>query len=259
MFFFKKILEELFSPLSLSLEIMIAGLFLLYVTSKKRTGKILVLIGMSVLAFCSYTPTSDILITPLLKQYPAYRHDDQLILDEKPVIVVVLGAGYKRDSSVPVASRIGYDALVRLIEGIRIYRMMPQGKLLLSGGSKPGTISSAQDMAQLARELGVNEKDIIIESKSRNTEEEAYIIRSMIGQEHIVLVTSSVHMPRSIVLFRKHGMNPVPAPTRSIEERLLSLTPDPFFPSTINLQKSEMAVHEYLGIMWARLSSLSQF
>jgi uncharacterized SAM-binding protein YcdF (DUF218 family) len=253
MFLLKNIISQLFTPVSLSLEISVAGLLLLYLTSKQKTGKALVLTGVSLLAFCSYTTTSDILIGPLIKKYPPYEHDNQTIQNQEAKIIVVLGAGHKSDSSLPISSRISYDSMVRLIEGIRIYRMIPKGKLLLSGGSEPGTISSAQDMAQLAKELGVNEKDIIIESKSRDTQDEAYIIRSMIGEAGFVLVTSSVHMPRSMALFRKYGMNPIPAPTISIEESLVYSTPNSFFPSYINLQKSEMAFHEYLGIIWAKL------
>jgi uncharacterized SAM-binding protein YcdF (DUF218 family) len=254
MLLFKNMIAQFFSPVSLSLEITIAGLLLLYLSSKQRIGKVLVLIGVSLLAFCSYTPTSDILIDPLIKKYSSYKHANQGALNQETKIVVVLGAGHSNDNNIlPVTSRIGYDSMVRLIEGIRIYRMMPEGKLLLSGGSEPGTISSAQDMAQLAKELGVNENDIIIESKSRDTEDEAYIIRSMIGEESFVLVTSSVHMPRSMALFRKNGMKPIPAPTRSIEERIYYRGPDPFYPSSVNLEKSEMAFHEYLGIIWAKL------
>jgi len=253
MFILKKIIAQFFTPVSLSLELIIAGIFILYLTSKQKTGKILVMIGAAVLVFCSYTPTSDFLIKPLVNKYLPYAHDIDEILNEKPKFVVVLGAAHSDEDNAPIVSRMGYDTMVRLIEGVRIYRMIPQVKLLLSGGSEPGTISSAQDMSQLAMELGVNKEDIIIESASRDTEDEAYIVGSMIGSEPFVLVTSSVHMSRSVALFKKYGMNPVPAPTRSIEERLFSRTPNPFFPSSINLQKSEAAFHEYLGIIWAKM------
>jgi uncharacterized SAM-binding protein YcdF (DUF218 family) len=253
MFLFKKIIAQFFSPISLTLELFLLGLFLLYFTSRQKAGKALVLFAVMLLAFCSYTPTADILIKPLIKQYPSYGHDNSLMLNQLPKFVVVLGAGHSDNSSLPVVSRIGYDSLVRLIEGIRIYRLIPNGKLLLSGGSTPGTISSAQDMAQLARELGVIEKDIIIESESRDTKDEAQIISTIAGTERFVLVTSSSHMPRSMALFKKHGMNPIPAPTRSIEERIYYRGPNPFFPSSVNLEKAEMAFHEYLGIIWAKL------
>ena len=34
----------------------------------------------------------------------------------------------------------------------------------------------------------------------------------MIGREKFILVTSAAHMPRSMALFRKRGLQPIPAP-----------------------------------------------
>lgn len=253
MFFIKNIVAQFLSPISLTLELFVIGLFLVFFTSRQKTGKMLIISGVVILAFCSYTPTVDILIKPLKERYPPYRYDNSLMVNQMPKVIVVLGAGYTSIPSMPIVSRINYDSLFRLVEGIRIYRMIPEGKLLLSGGSALGSRSSAQDMAQLAEELGVNEKDIIVESRSRDTKDEAEIIKSIIGNEKFILVTSTSHMPRSMALFSKLGMNLIPAPTRSIEERILYSGPNPFFPSSVNLQKSEMAFHEYLGIIWAKL------
>lgn len=253
MFLFKNIIAQFFNPISLILAFSLSGLFLLYFTPRQKQGKMLVLVSVMLLVFCSYTPTADILITSLEKQYPPYKLDNALSLKEMPKLVVVLGAGHSPNENIPVISRIGYDSMYRLIEGIRIYRMIPGGKLLLSGGSTYGLGSGAEDMAEIAKEIGIKEQDIIIESKSRDTKDQAQIISSMIEDEQFILVTSAAHMPRSMALFKKLGMNPIPASTRSLEERLYSRTPNPFFPSSTNLQKVEMAVHEYLGIIWAKL------
>ena len=192
-------------------------------------------------------------INHLKVQYPSSVHDISLDTGTMPEYIAVLGAGYTSTGSTPIASRIGYDSLVRVVEGIRLHRLIPGSKLILSGGSKPGTISSAEDMAQLARELGVNVHDIIIEKTSRDTKDEADIIKTIIGTDRFILVTSASHMPRSMALFRNLGMNPIPAPTRSIESRILYRGPNPFFPAAINIEKVEMAFHEYLGMIWAKL------
>lgn len=215
----------------------------------------MILLGTFILAFCSYTPTSDLLINSLKKQYPPYKHDDTLKSDQLPKLVIVLSGGHIAKPSLPVQSRLGYETLIRLIEGIRIYRALPDGKLFLSGGAPEGSISSAQEMARLAIELGAKEEDIIIETKSANTEEQAQIIKSMVGDEPFILVTSAFHMPRTMALFLKLGMRPVPAPTQNIEERILVSGPKPLFPYLINLEKSEIAFHEYLGIVWARITN----
>jgi len=253
MYLLKKIIAQFFNPIPLILAFSLSGLFLLYFTQRQKQGKMLVLVSVMLLAFCSYTPTANILIKSLEKRYPPYKLDNALSLKDMPKLVVVLGAGYSPDESMPVMSRIGYDSMYRLIEGIRIYRMIPGGKLLLSGGSTHGLGSSAEDMAAIAKGIGVSEQDIIIESKSRDTKDEAQIISAMIKDERFILVTSAAHMSRSMALFTKLGMNPIPAPTRSLEERIYSRTTNPFFPSSMNLQKAEMAIHEYLGIIWAKL------
>lgn len=253
MFTFKKILAQFFSPLSLTLELLVIGLFLCILTSKHKSGKILIIVGTAILVFFSYTPTSDLLSDSLKNQYPAYNYDHTLRPDHMPRLVVVLSGGSIAKPSWPVASRLGYETLLRLIEGICLYRQIPDSRLLLSGGSTGAAISSAEEMALLARNLGVNQDNIIIDSKSLDTKDQARIIQSMIGNEQFILVTSSSHLPRSMALFKKLGMNPIPAPTQSIEERLLVSGPDPYFPNSMNLQKSEMALHEYLGIVWAEL------
>lgn len=253
MFLLKKIIAQFFNPVFLVLALSLSGLYLLYFSPRQKSGKMLVLISVILLVLCSYTPTADILVASLEKQYPLYELDNESSAMEMPKFVVVLGAGHYANDSMPVMSRIGHDAMFRLIEGIRIYRMMPGSKLLLSGGSTSGEGSGAEDMAEIAKGLGINEEDIIIESESLDTDDQAQIVHSMIGVERFVLVTSAIHMPRSMALFKKLGMNPVPASTRSLEEKLYSRTPNPFFPSSVNLQKAEMAFHEYLGIVWAKL------
>jgi len=216
-------------------------------------GNALVLISVAFFIFCSYTPTADLLVAPLKKQYPTYQYENELFSKETPKFVVVLGAGHHPDYSMPVISRIGHDAMFRLIEGIRVYRMIPGCKLILSGGSTSSKGSGAEDMAEIAKVIGVNNEDIFIESKSLDTDDQAKTIYSMIGAERFVLVTSALHMPRSMALFKKYGMNPIPVSTRSLEEKLYYRTPNPLFPSSINLQKAEMAFHEYLGIVWAKI------
>jgi uncharacterized SAM-binding protein YcdF (DUF218 family) len=60
-------------------------------------------------------------------------------------------------------------------------------------------------------------------------------------------------MPRSVSLFRKQGLDPLPAPTDHEAIQGNGLRPGAFFPSGNGLKKSESAVHEYLGTLWARL------
>ena len=216
------------------------GLFLLWFTSRQRLGKIFVSVGICILYLLSCGPVSDIILNLLEKQYPPYR------LESANKFVVVLGGGFNSDPQIPLTSRIDDNSLVRLIEGIRIYRKISGVKIVVSGRN----ISLA--MAEIAKAIGVPEDDIIIESKSKDTKDEAKIIKSIVNDEPFILVTSAWHMPRSMAMFKKLGMSPIPAPTGHLVRRRF-LSPSSFFPRARDLYKSERAFHEYLGLVWAKV------
>ena len=126
--------------------------------------------------------------------------------------------------------------------------------MVLSGGGAFDPVPNARIMADLAFTVGVKKEDMILESLSKDTKDEARLIQKILGGDRFVLVTSASHMPRSIPLFKKLGMRPVPAPTAHQVKERQAMSPGMFFPSTGNLRKAEKAFHEYLGSMWAKIT-----
>ena len=126
--------------------------------------------------------------------------------------VVVFGGGLTDDFRLSAQEKLSSHSLARLIEGIRLHRELPQSKLVLSGGAVFGSQSSARVMAEAAAALGVNPKVLVLETESRDTEEEASLIQRMVKKDRFILVTSAAHMPRSMTHFRKLGLEPIPAP-----------------------------------------------
>jgi uncharacterized SAM-binding protein YcdF (DUF218 family) len=254
MLIFKKIVSQFFYPLPLSLEISFLGLFLLWFTSKQKTGKVLVSIGFLILTPLSYGPISDQLLASLESRYISYDANDS---DEnskfKARFVVVLGGGHTSDPTLPITSQIDGFSLVRLVEGIRIYRKYPSSRLLLSGGGAFQPVPNAEAMASVAKEIGVNANDMITETKSKDTKDEANMIKPMVGSNPFILVTSAWHMPRAMAMFKRQGMNPIPAPTGHLAKKRGLLKPRAFFPNIDDLYKSKWAIHEYLGMAWAKL------
>lgn len=258
MFIFKKIFSQFFYPLPLIIYISFVAIYLLWFTKKQKTGKILVTIGMFMLILFSYGWVTNTLLRHLEKQYNAsgiYSSINSSLTNKKGQIklIVVLGGGHTSDPEIPLTSQINSYSLVRLIEGIRIYREIPDSKLLLSGGSGFGQVSNAKIMADVAKAVGIDEDDLIIESESKDTKDQAIIIKSFIENDPFILVTSAAHMPRSMALFKKLGMNPVPAPTGHLVKTGKSLSSDIFFPGSDEIAKAENAFHEYLGLVWAKL------
>jgi uncharacterized SAM-binding protein YcdF (DUF218 family) len=258
MFIVKKIMSLLISPASLMLWASLIGLLLLLFTKRQRAGKVFVAIGLFLILLFGYSFIPNYLLRPLEGKYGPYyiqlSNNSSASEGRHPVkFIVVLGGGHISDPKLPITSQIGEESLVRLIEGIRIYRKYSCVKLILSGGKGFDSIPNATVMANVAKELGVDVEDIILESQSKDTKDEAQLIKPLVGNDHFILVTSASHMPRSIALFKRQGMNPIPAPTGHLVIRKQGLSPSSFFPGAVNLRKAEAGFHEYLGIAWAKL------
>lgn len=262
MFLFKKIVSAFLLPLPLCLITCFAGLILIWFTNRQRTGKILITIGIFILALFSFSPISDIFLGPLEYQYESYYKEasqtvSQIGRKSEIKYVVVLGGGHIPDPKIPITSQINPEPLVRLVEGIRICRENPGSRLILSGGGSFPTIPEAKLMADMAEILGIETDRMIIEPASQDTKDQARFIKAIVGQHPFVLVTSAMHMPRSMALFKGQGMNPVPAPVGHLVREDPGLRLRSIFPNADALSGLEKAIHEYLGIIWAKLRGQS--
>ena len=240
----------LFSPLSLCLEFLFAGIFLFWFTRRQRAGKVMVCLGFILLVLFSYAPLPDISLRSLECRYAPLA---DLSRFSGVKWVVVLGGGHNSDSGLPVTSQLSESSLSRLVEGVRIHRLLPESRLVLSGGAVFDPISEAEVMARAAEVMGVGGDRIVLEGFSRDTADQARLIREIVGDERFILVSSASHMPRSMFLFRGSGMEPIPAPADYRVKKKQGINPAVFFPSADNIRKMEMVFHEYLGLCWAKL------
>ena len=99
----------------------------------------------------------------------------------------------------------------RVALGVGVYREGAAPLLIMSGGGA-GAATEAAVMRDLAREAGVPETAVLLETESRNTfENAAYTARVLggMGKTRIVLVSDRMHLPRAARLFRRAGMEVV--------------------------------------------------
>jgi uncharacterized SAM-binding protein YcdF (DUF218 family) len=258
MFMLKKLVASFLYPVPLCLELLILGLFFLWVTQRQRLGKILVTLGTVLLLLLSSSFISSGLLTPLEHRYPALLHPETIAWEgphpaTSPKWIVVLGGGHVSDPRLPPNSQIVGTALSRVVEGVRLYKAIPGSKLLLSGGGGYDPIPEAEVLARIAVLLGAKPQDILLEPDSRDTADEAEIIAKMIGRKKFILVTSAAHMPRAMALFKKCGLRPLPAPTDYLDRQAQGFSLGSFSPRAVSLEQVETAVHEYLGLAWAWL------
>ena len=170
--------------------------------------------------------------------------------------IVVLGGGTYFDApEYGGENTVGRVTLERLRYAARLYRMTLK-PILVTGGAPLGNEDS--EAAQMKEAL-VNDFHVPVkwaETASLNTEQNASKSAPILERNNvhsIYLVSQAWHMPRAVMMFRHEGFNVIPAPTgytTSYRTTLLS-----FLPSADALLKSEILMHEVIGMAWFELKS----
>ena len=240
-FYFKKLASYLLFPIPMIATFLLAGLFFLWFSKRQRTGRVLITIGTALLLLLANQSLPNYILGsieyqchPLMEKVEGIRW------------IVVLGAGEPRDESLPPANQLVPSGLYRTLEGIRLYRMHPGAKIIATG---PG--------ATITKKFGVAadipQEDIIVVPDVFDTVEESQKAAKIIKGEPLILVTSASHMERALILFRRQGMKPVPAPAEYLVGRKKT---QEFLPSdgVLGLTKASVAVYALLGRVWVMLT-----
>jgi len=155
---------------------------------------------------------------------------------------------------------LAYDkdtAISRLDTAEMLYKSGKAPLLLLSGGALEGHVSEAQGLAYQLRQRGIPEQAMILENESRNTYENALYSKRFMEQHGLntaLLVTSALHMPRSIAVFTQQGMHVFPAGNPG--QIYLSDTENglsKWLPNLRALEASRSILKEYIGLAVYRL------
>lgn len=241
------VFKFLLDPFNVLWFLVVAGLVCRLVNYKRSARSLFV--GAGVVFLLVATPFVPIkLLDSLESQYePIYA--DQLSDREAFYHIVVLGKGHGFDDRLPVNSLLSSGALGRLAEGIRLHRQLPNSTLILSGYSSSGRTPQAEVLRDTALLLGVEEENTLMQTEPGNTLEEAMVYAERFsGREKVILVTSAVHMPRSVMLFERAGIEVIPSPANY---RLKGSWRNVWFglPSMGNIEKLRSAIFEYAAIV----------
>lgn len=224
--------------------IFIIGLVLLFL-KKNKIAKILFIIAVSFYFLFSISPISDLLLMPLERQY---KYPDRSQIEETDKIIVLSGG--VKNKNLPLPSALGESTLVRLIEALKIYSLKKQKPTIIVSGTSPIDRYSKEALfgTNFLEYYGVSKDKVAFELMSENTFQHALELKKMVGGEKFLLVTSAYHLPRTMMVFGRAELNAIPVPTDYQLENHYTILD--FLPQPKNLKKSNLAFHEYFGILY---------
>jgi uncharacterized SAM-binding protein YcdF (DUF218 family) len=247
-FFLSKTLGLMLLPTNFMIGVGIAGLLLL-LTRFASLGRKLLIASTVLLAICGFSPLGNLLLYPLEARFPPW--DDTR---GAPDGIVVLGGSIDPELSAAHGVTVFRGSVDRLIAAAGLAHRYPQARIVFSGGSanlvSDDAAKEADYAAAVFERLGVAKDRLIMERRSRNTQENAAFTKALVSPkpgERWLLVTSAYHMPRSVGIFRKAGfaVEPYPADwhTGGLRDILMfSLR------SVEGLERTDAAMREWMGL-----------
>ena len=147
----------------------------------------------------------------------------------------------------------------RLISAIELYKLKKIEKIIISGGNG-GLINNKTKESEWSKNflinMGVQRKDILLESNSRNTIENAQytarLIKKDISKESL-LITSADHMRRANFCFLKNNFKIETYPTDCSITKIPLTFDYLFIPNIEALKKWESLIHECIGYISYRI------
>lgn len=212
----------------------------------RRTGRALLVLALSWSLLWSVPVVSDRLRQSLEGRHAVVKEESLPTADA----IVVLGGATRyrwmaREHVDPWDLRSS-----RLAAGARAWLSDRAPVVILTGGNGGRGKSEAARMKLAIERLGVPESALMLEESSRDTQDNAVNtarLARQAGIRDILLVTSSLHMPRAVALFERQGLEvtPVPVPEHADRETWR----ERWLPSPSALWRSGRALKEYAALM----------
>ncbi len=191
----------------------------------------------------SIKPIANILLAPL---------ENFKTNDTNASVVVVLGGGSNTNGVIKAYP----DTFKREFYGFYLAKQK-RLPLIFSGGGIEVTkeADNAKSDFGLMQQLSNSKLKIYYESNSLNTKQNAQFTATLFKKlqlpKKIYLVTSAYHMPRALYYFQKAGFKVTPQAVNFKVEKNYSFYD--FLPNMANLDNSYTAIHEYIGLLKAKL------
>lgn len=240
----------LLAPSNLMAMLLALGVALLW-SRWWRAGRALTSLAGLALVVVAVLPLSSLIASPLETRFPPLRQ-----LPRSLSGIIVLGGALQPELAVDWAQPHLNQQAERIIAFARLGRERPDLQLVYAGGPAPGGDGPSE--AALARELlgslGMDTSRILFEDRSHNTYENAVHTAERLNpqaDQTWLLVTTAMHMPRAVGVFRSAGFRVLAYPVDYRSRRVATFKVLPNL--TANLERLDYAMHEWLGLTFYRL------
>ena len=256
LFVVKKLLGWLIAPLPIVFFLLGAALILCRCGWKKAGIRVGAL-SLIAFLFMSMPLTSQLLLKPLEFKFPKLpleNRDAMKALDFD--YIVVLGCWHRDDEQLPLIAKPAACSLARTTQAVQIWHQFPRKQLIFTGsGANDGGEANPEINAQIAQSLGVSENNITVISGTKDTDDEAAVLRSHLADSRFVVISSASHLARIQYIFAQHQLSPILSPAE-YHTAHGKITWRSFIPRASALRQSEVAIYEALGNIWVRLKTL---
>lgn len=170
--------------------------------------------------------------------------------------IVVLGGGsvtYRAGGN--EINELSDATALRVLEGARLYELLDHPAVVVSGGTDeladaltPESVPMQQELV----DLGVELEHIYLESISGDTRQQAEQLSKLLEAnefDDFILVTSPIHMRRSLATLRAQGLDPVPSPSNQHSEGHV-VERGTILPHPSALRASHASIREGLAVLF---------
>jgi uncharacterized SAM-binding protein YcdF (DUF218 family) len=245
MYALTKFVELFLEPGNALVLLLVAGVALQW-AEWRRTGLAVTTVAAALLLAMFLFPIGYWMLQPLENAYPRPpwpKHVDG---------VLILGGAFDPVVYVSRNAPAEDDVEGRFVAASELLRRYPDARLIFSGGSGiPGGIAEADVARRALDQLGMDQKRIAYENRSRNTWENILYSQQLAKPrpgEVWVLATSASQLPRAMAVARRLHWRLVPWAS-DYRTAGNAIWPFDFHPDLAsNLDTADMALHEWVGI-----------
>src|SRR5438045_404709 len=206
-FVLSKVLSFFTLPSNILISLGLVGILLMR-TRFAQAGRRLAATTLILIAVAGLSPLGNAIILPLEERFPPWDASRGA-----PTGIISLGGAFDTVVS-PARGEVALnEAAERLTAIAELARRFPQARIVFSGGSGRLIYDGATEAAlavRLFESFGIAKQRIILEGKSRDTDENARFTKDLLHPqvgERWLIVTSAHHMPRAVGSFRAAGFS----------------------------------------------------